>query len=419
MKPTAIKIALLTVICFPFLLTPGHKTESDHRKEDKPIFQIDDIDKRLITANNRFAFGLYEATVKEEEDKNILLSPFSVSLALAMTYNGADLETKEAMVRTLEVQNLSMEEINQSHAALKNVIEHADPDIQLNIANSLWGREGITFHEEFLKKNEAFYDAYLTTMDFNDPKAAATINGWVHDHTNGKIEKMVNDDIHPRTILFLLNAIYFKGEWAEPFDEAYTTERDFYLADGSTQKVPMMSQSGEWKYFQGEGFEAVQLPYGNGRISMNIFLPDENSDLTQFQQQLNEQDWQSWMDHFQSTPGNIRLPRFQVEYDKTLNEALKALGMEVAFDEGRANFERMVASPNENVVIKEVKHRSFIEVNEEGTEAAAATSVEAQLVSAPVPTNTFNMEVNRPFFFTIQDNETEALLFMGSVVEMG
>lgn len=410
MEQLLLRRLLVAIICFAFLFTSGCTSI--------PKYQTEDIDKGLITANNQFAFQLYEALVKEEEeDKNILLSPLSVSMALAMTYNGADKETKEAMARALKVQDMSMEDVNQSNAALKDVMEHADPDIQLNIANSLWGREGVSFQSEFIEKNETFYDDHLTALDFNDPKAVDTINDWVDDHTNGKIDKMVDNPIDPRTILFLLNAVYFKGEWADPFEQAQTTVRDFHLPDGSTQPVPMMSQSGEWEYYQGDGFEAVQLPYGNGRISMNIFLPDENSDLAQFQQQLTAQNWQTWMDNFQSTAGSIQLPRFQLEYEKSLNNELKAMGMEVAFDKRQANFKPMVStSPDENGFIEEVKHRSYIEVNEEGAEAAAATSVEMQVSSAPV--NSFNMKVDRPFFFAIQDNETGTLLFMGAVMDV-
>lgn len=412
-----IRRVLTTIACFMMLLATfgcGATINNDERPSGKQAFQSADIDDRFLAANRQFAFQLYDHMLKEDEGKNIFISPLSVSTALAMTYNGAAEETKEAMAEALQIQGLSLEDVNHSHAALKYVIEQADPDVELSIANSLWGREGTPFKTEFLKRNEQFYDAKVSTLDFDDPRASDTINDWVREQTNGKIEDIVDENIHPLTILFLINAIYFKGGWTEPFEEARTTDDDFHLLDGATKTVPLMSQSGEYDYYKNEHFEAIQLPYGNERFSMAIFLPTENSSLEQFHQQLNEENWQEWRADFKTETGSVHLPRFQLEYEKTLNKVLKALGMEVAFDEYRANFEQMVDIPP-NAYIKNVKHKTFIEVNEEGSEAAATTSVEMRIESAPM--NAFNMKVDRPFFFTIQDNETGSLLFMGSVVE--
>lgn len=424
MKHVKVGNTLLAIVCFTFLFISGCGTKSndtsqpghsgDPDEADETDFRTEDIDERLLTANNRFAFRLYEQMLNKDEGKNVFISPLSVSTALSMTYNGAAEETKDAMAHALDVQGLSLEEVNRSNAALKSVIEHADPDVELSIANSLWGREGVPFKPDFLEQNEQFYDARVTELDFDDPQASVTINEWVRDQTKGKIEKIINDKIDPETILFLVNAICFKGNWSDPFDKANTTDEDFHLSDGTAKTVPMMSQSGEYAYYKGEGFETVQLPYGNGWLSMNIFLPDESSSLEQFHRQLNAQNWQKWMASFDTMTGNIQLPRFKLEYEKKLNDALKALGMEVAFDERRANFERMVDIPS-GAHIQEVKHKSFIEVNEEGTEASASTSVQMNTESAPV--ESFNLRIDRPFFFTIQEKETGTLLFMGSVVE--
>lgn len=408
-----IKKLCLPLICVVLLVASGCASGgSDSAQNSKPAFRTEDIDDRLLEANRRFAFELYDAVLRGEDDDNVFISPLSVAMALSMTYNGAEAETQKAMAKALQVKDLSIEEVNQSNAALKDVIEHADPDVELNIANSLWGREGTPFKDDFLAQNEQFYDAHITALDFDDPKAAKTINKWVHEQTNGKIEEIVDANIHPLTILFLINAIYFKGEWQTPFDEALTREEDFHLMDGSAKSVPMMSQSGDFAYLEGPDFQAVQLPYGNERLGMTVFLPDRNTSLDEFQQQLNADNWQAWMDQFETVEGSVMLPRFELEYETQLNDALKDLGMGVAFQESRANFSRMVDIPP-NAFIKEVKHKSFIEVNEEGTEAAAATSVEVRLESAPL--DSFNMRVDRPFFFVIQDYETGVLLFMGSV----
>lgn len=408
---------VFTIFCILLVFVSGCGTggkDSGQRAEPKPTFQTKDIDERLREANSRLAFRLYEEVLKEENEGNVFISPFSVSTALAMTYNGAAGETKEAMADALQFQELTLEEINHAYAALQTVIAQADPDVELSIANSLWGRAGQPFKPDFLEQNAQFYDARITELDFDDPQASRTINDWVREQTNGKIEEIIDKNIDPETILFLINAIYFKGEWAEPFDAENTADEDFHLLDGTTKSVPMMSRSGEYPYYKNEAFEAIQLPYGNERLSMTVFLPDANSSLEQFLQQWDVQKWSEWMAHFDKQTGSIHLPRFQLEFETTLDDALKAMGMEIAFNKKRANFERMVTIPP-NAYINEVKHQSFIEVNEEGTEATAATSVEMAIESAPL--DTFQMKVDRAFFFTIHDQETNTLLFMGSVVE--
>lgn len=406
------KNSLFASICATLILMAGCGMGGHHvGQENEPAFNTEEIDERLLEANRRFAFRLYAQILQEDDSANVFISPLSVTMALSMTYNGAAAETQRAMAEALHLQSLSIEDVNRSNAAIKNVIEQADPDVELKIANSLWGAEGTPFKKEFLKQSEQYYDALVTELDFSDPQAAKTINKWVSDQTGGKIEEIVDPNIDPLTILFLINAVYFKGDWTKPFDEANTREEDFQLLDGTTKMVPMMVQSGEYAYFRGKGFEAIQLPYGNEQLGMTVFLPDENSSLEHFHRKLNAHSWQEWAAHFETITGTIQMPRFELEYEKRLNDALKAMGMEAVFSEYHANFERMADRPP-NVYAKEVKHKSLIEVNEEGSEAAAATSVEM-----PAPRESFNMRVDRPFFFTIQDNETGTLLFMGSIID--
>ncbi|MDR6224473.1 serpin family protein [Desmospora profundinema] len=406
MKLSKIPNRWLVIVCMMLLISGCGNS--------KQAFQREDIDKRLPTANNEFAFRLYQEVLKQEKANNVFLSPLSVSLALSMTVNGADQETRSAMVQALQVQDLTLEDLNRSNAALQSVLQQADPDVKVTLAHSLWGREGTLFRPDFLERNEAYYDARVTELDFQDPGASDTINEWVRKETEGKIGPIIDGNIDPDTFLFLINAIYFKGKWSTPFDEAATTDQDFHLPDGTTRTVPMMVQSGELDYYKGDNFEAVRLPYGNKQFEMTVFLPDEGISLERFYKQLNADHWKKWMAGFETTAGTIQLPRFELEYEKTLNGALKALGMEVAFDEHRADFGQMVSTPP-RAYIHEVKHQSFIEVNEKGTEAAAATSVEMRTVSAPL--DLFQMRVDRPFFFAIHDQKTGTLLFMGSVME--
>lgn len=373
------------------------------------------VDSRLVSANTRFALRLYNEVLKHNSGKNVFISGPSVAIALAMTYNGADAETKQAMARALEIHGVSAEEANQAFRDLNAALANPDPKVQLQIANSLWGRQGVNFKPDFIQRTRDYYNAEVTELNFNDPSAPQRINSWVSDKTKGKIDKII-DQISPDAILFLINAIYFKGKWSDEFEKAKTKDDTFTLADGREKKHPMMNQSGEYKYFARESFQAVSLPYGGKRVSMYVFLPSKGATLAEFHKSLTPENWESWMKEFVQTPGDIALPRFKTEFEAELNDALKALGMGVAFDPSRANFSRM-AQMAENIYISKVKHKTFVEVNEEGTEAAAVTSTEMRTTSVQMPRERFRMTVDRPFFFAIRDNQTGAVLFMGSILD--
>jgi len=363
----------------------------------------DKLDGRLAAANTRFGFKLYAEMARQR-------------LCLAMAYNGAAGETAQAMARALETQGIPLAELNQAYAELKTALENPDAQVQLEIANSLWARQGLDFKPDFIQRTKDFFSAEVTTLDFDDPSAATSINRWVSQKTKAKITKIV-DRIDGNSILFLINAIYFKGTWAKEFDKAKTKEDNFTPATGGPKRVPMMSQSGSYKYFENADFQAVSLPYGGGRASMYIFLPAKGKGLPEFQKRLTAANWENWMNEFHQNDGDIALPRFRLEYEATLNDGLKALGMGAAFDEGRANFSQMIQPKGQNVFISQVKHKTFVDVNEEGTEAAAVTSTEMRATSAMRPRERFNMVVDRPFFCAIRDNQTGTVLFMGSIAD--
>lgn len=370
------------------------------------------VNTQIVEANTKFGFKLFSEILQENSNNNVFISPTSIAIALAMTYNGASGETQAAMANALELQGMSLSEVNQANEALKTTLENADSDIQLSIANSLWARQGVSFKPDFRQRNQEFYEAQITDLDFANPEAKRVINNWVKENTNGKIPQIISE-IQPNDILFLINAIYFKGNWMEQFDKEQTVERPFYLVDGTQKEHPMMSQSGEYQYYEDDTVQAISLPYGKGRLSFYVFLPRENISLDTFEQQLTPEKWQQWMNRFGKRDGSIVLPRFKLEYEIQLNEALKALGMDVAFDD-RADFSNMT---EEDVLINQVKHKTFVEVNEEGTEAAAATSIGMVLTSAAIPQTPFEMVVDRPFFCAIRDNQTGTILFMGSIRE--
>ncbi|MCL5036152.1 MAG: serpin family protein [Chloroflexi bacterium] len=369
----------------------------------------------LVEANNDFGFKLLGNIYKEGPGANSFISPSSIAMALAMTYNGAAGKTKDAMAKTLELKGIDLKAVNESNAALMKSLAAADPGVRLNIANSLWGRKGINFKQAFIGNAKKYYDAKVTALNFSDLKSPGVINSWVSAKTQGKIGSIV-DKIEPNTILFLINAVYFKGSWATKFDSKATRDLDFTLLTGKKKKVPMMSQSGKYRYLENDGFQAVSLPYGKGRMSMYIFLPKKDG-IDGFVKKLNSAEWENWMAGFSMTEGDITTPKFKMEYGLELSKALSAMGMGIAFDMGKADFTGMSAPPTDPYISK-VMHKTFVEVNEEGTEAAAVTSVVMTLKSAVLePPKRFKMVVDRPFFCAIRDNRTGTILFMGNIVK--
>ena len=405
-------INVFLVILVLFTIIGCVESTIDAIRENTDETVIGPIDSNVSKANTQFGFNLFNAIWETEQNQNIFISPFSVSVALAMTLNGAARETEQAMMDTLQFQDLTSDTINSSFYQLQNTFQTSDPKVTLTIANSLWGREGFQFKTDFLQRNALYFNAETSILDFLNPSTLRTINQWVNDNTNRKIPKIL-DEIEPNAVLFLINAIYFKGSWQTEFDPTNTHDGPFHLISGGTKQVPMMSRTGQYPVSYGEDFQAINLPYGEGQMSMFIFLPNKN--LNSFVESINTEKWDNWMKQFRERELQIRIPKFKLEYGtKVLNDVLTSLGMGVAFDEDNADFSRMadLDAVGGNLYITKVAHKTFIEVNEEGTEAAAATSVGVGIKSLPP-----RFIVDRPFFFTIRDNETGTVLFMGTVVE--
>jgi len=371
-----------------------------------------------VAETTEFGFNLFAEVVAENEDKNVFISPPSVAIALAMTYNGATGSTADAMRRTLSLDGLDRDQINAGFADLLTFLTNPDSAVELSIANSLWGREGIQFDEEFFQRNEQYYRAKITTLDFSREDAAPTINAWVSEQTQGKIDGIVDPPISGATVLFLINAIYFKGTWTYTFADSLTVDGTFHLPNGATKQHPFMHQDGTYDYLRTDAFQAVRIPYGKGRVGMYVFLPGKESSLSEFQGTLTAANWSDWMDDFQEMKGHIALPRFRLEFKSKLNDALASLGMGPAICPSNADFNDMFAGAfNPGACISKVMHKTFVEVNEEGTEAAAVTSVEIELTAVPNEPERFYMTIDRPFFFAIRDDQTGTVLFMGSIVE--
>lgn len=408
-----------------------------------------DIPKELVSAYTKFSFNLFGKLAEDRQNQNIFVSPLSTAFGLAVTYNGTASGTKHAIARTLEIQGLSLEAVNRANVRLlqglrsqfkeikdimaaskewkKNLVKgnRTDLRIGLKMASSLWLTQREKFKQEFLKINQEFFGAHLQTLDFIDPQAPDTINSWVAKETSGKITKIVDKIKSPQLLtLILIDTIYFKGPWSTPFNKALTKQRPFTLLNGRKKKVFMMSQSPNYKkkywYYRGKDFQAVSLPYGDkGRFSMRIFLPDKKSSLKKFLRELNAANWQHWLSGFKLVNGVIMLPRFKVESEVSLKKPLTALGMAVAFDQHKANFSYLCSiTPKTNVYIEDIKHKTIVAVDEEGTEASGSLAFLMKRMGVdPPPPRTFKMVIDRPFFVAIDDRETGALLFLGVIVD--
>lgn len=389
----------------------GTGTNSGGLKIAKNVAYGEKDYEQIIAANNNLGFKLL-AEVEPDENNNTFFSPTSLYMALSMLYNGADGVTKEELAKALQVEGIDVEELNKASASMLSILDKETKQIQLNVANSIWLNEQYHFRKEFAEPNKAYFNAEIEEIDLTNSKSSKRINDWVKKATNNKIEEIVDTPLDSNLVTILINAIYFKGDWTYQFDEKGTENRTFQLEGGKTKEVPLMMLNESLAYMENDDFQAVTLPYGDGEMSMKVFLPKEGVSLDEFKKTVTSENWRLWNSNFNLNEGVVRLPKFQLEYEVLLNEALKKFGMNSAFDEG-ANFTNMIKEDNP-VWVSDVLQKTFIDVNEEGTEAAAVTSVGMKTTSAPID-EPFQMEVNRPFFFAITDDETDAILFMGSV----
>jgi serine protease inhibitor len=368
-------------------------------------WQAVELDDRFVHGYTEFGFDLLRGLTAAAPDRNVFISPTSAAFALAMTYNGANGETQDAMARVLGVDGMTREQVNGNNQRWMESLVNPGGGVELSLANSLWIRQGFPVRDDFLDRNRTFYKAEVSHLDFGSPAAPQTINDWVRQNTRGKIDKIV-DGIPGNAVMYLINALYFKCDWTHRFDRQMTRNEPFRLADGGRITVPMMSQDRAFPVHRGPGFGMLSLPYGNGRFSMVLVLPDEGTTLQQFYQRLDAASWQSWMGRLQETRVMVSLPRFKLEWESSLNGVLRDLGMGLAFGDGPHDFTAM--SPA-NPWIDEVKQKTYLEVNEEGTVAAAVNGV-AMVTSMPP-----EMRFDRPFFAAIYDHATRTVLFAGQV----
>lgn len=361
----------------------------------------------VIQSNNNFGFKIFKKLHEESPDDNLFISPTSIATALTMTLNGADGNTKSQMQSTLELSDFTIEEVNGAYQTMLPAIQSLDDEVTLNIANSIWNHAAYPAHQEFLDTNEKHFFSEIHVLDFFADDAKTRMNDWVNDKTNGLIETII-DRISPDDIMFLINAIYFKGNWNVPFDPEHTLEQDFYVDTNTTEQVDMMRMEREtFPFVNTEKFSMVDLAYGDSIYSMSVLIPKMDYDVNDIVEDLNTENWNSWVAQLQNQDLYLALPKFEMKYDKELKDILSAMGMKDVFTDA-ADLSDLAQG---DIYVSSVKHKSFITVDEEGTEAAAVTSVTVTTESA-VPL----LVANQPFVFVIRENVGNSVLFAGKMM---
>jgi serpin B len=369
--------------------------------------------KEVIDSANRFAFDLFRPILADAKDVgNIMISPFSITSALSMTLNGAAGETYEAMLKALRLEGKTLEQINDTYFKLMTEMVPVDEQVVLEIANSVWVEKRLDVKQKFINDLQTWYKAEARGIDIKDPNAVDIVNGWIEEKTHNKIIDML-DYLDPDLAMLLINAVYFNGKWRYQFDKATTKEEPFYLIPSSSKNVPMMHQEENLKAAKVENLTLVDIPYGQGNYSMLVALPDENVSTLDITDALTPSQWNEWADLLSNNTRKVEIsmPRFRYSYKRLLKADLIGLGMGIAFSDW-ADFKNI---SDQELKISRVIHQSFIETNEEGTEAAAATVVEIVFKTSEVQPPVLKIDINRPFLYFIHETSTGTILFMGKV----
>lgn len=402
----SLKLFILTVLCTTFAV--GCSKENVPSTDGETIV-LSEKSLKLVQASNTFSLSLLGKSL-DGTPENRMISPLSVSSALSMTLNGASGTTLTAMLKTLGYENLTKDEINSIYLSLTTALLKADPNVVMNIANSIWIRKDLNVLAPFITANQTYYGAQVTQLDFN-AAALATINKWVSDKTNGKIPTILSS-ILPNEVMFLINAIYFNGKWKYQFESSKTVNEQFTCTDKKVVSVPMMKMENSFGYTVQPGYKALKLPYGAEKFQMILLLPDAGTTPDKLAASLNPTTWTTLTTALQSkTKVPIWIPKWKFSWEKTMNDLLSSLGMAVAFDPNNANFSQITGV--NNLYITKVIHKTYIDVSESGTEAAAVTSVGVGVTSMPVDPPAFYL--TRPFLFFITEEDTGAIIFAGKV----
>jgi len=400
-------LVVLSVLLVALLAVGCSDDTPEPVNPDDPVRELTQTEQTLAEGGNMFGFKLFNALCVEDPNSNVFISPLSVSTAFGMVLNGAKGETRDEMAATLEIAGLTDDEINRNYETLTELLATIDSDVTFEISNSVWPNKHFEVKQDFLDKLIKHYDAEVQVLDFTDPSSPAVINNWVNDKTHGKIPSII-DKIPPEMVMYLINAIYFNAYWTDKFDPELTIDAPFTLSDSSTVSCRMMIKTPvKAGFFENDAIKAVRLPYGNEHYHLVAILPKQGTpdDLAA---SLTDEKWYLWMGSFHETDVNLGFPKLEMEYEKKLNEILNAMGMKLAFTD---NADLSGMSPEEGLFISEVKHKTYVRIDEEGTEAAAVTSIGVGATGAMNP----YFYADRPYLFAIWEANSNSVLFIGKI----
>jgi serpin B len=368
---------------------------------------------KIIAADNQFGFEIFQkVNASLSESKNTMISPMSISLALGMLYNGTDGNTKIQMENMLHKSGLNADDINQSYKDLVTGLVSHDPKVELSIANAIFYRNTFPVKTDFITTNQNYYQAEVSGLDFTKTtETLNTVNGWVNTKTKGKIDQIISR-VNPEDVMYILDAIYFNGEWQYRFETKETADMSFTKEDQSVIQVPTMTIENPFNYFSDQNFQMLEMPYGSGKFSMLIFLPASGKCTNDIISLMTAENVNGWISKMTEQKKKVFLPKFEFKFEDSLVDELKVLGMTDAFNDAKANLTGI--SDEAKLVISEVMHKSYIKVDERGTEAAAVTGITVGTTSVGPDNNTF--KVDHPFVFAIREKDTQAILFIGKVM---
>lgn len=409
LKKTIVVLGMLSVF------TACQNDENPVSPKTRKDIVLTSAELDMTDVGTDFAFRFFNQVCNAETEKpNLFVSPLSASLCLSMVANGANANTLEEMKSALGFSDYSVEAINNYNRKLVNALLDLDNTTRLGIANSIWIKQGFNVLSAFTAVNREMYDAEVREVDFASSATVDAINRWCADKTNNCIKEVL-DEIPEDARMYLLNALYFKGTWKEPFKKADTKSEYFTDASGNKSTVPMMNIRKEhFMYTQNDYFSIAELPYGNEAFSMVVLLPAADKTLEDCLPQLTKKQWEEWSDALHSQTLNLKLPKFELGYKKSLEKDMQALGMKDAFDSLKADFSKTSETP---LFVSLLEQTAYVNVNEEGTEAAAVT-IAGDGVTAVGPETPVDFYVNRPFIFFIREKSTGTILFAGSVTKL-
>lgn len=369
------------------------------------------VDEQIVAASDEFGVNLLRAVHSADSGTNIFLSPTSAAVILSLTANGARGDTQAEMLSTLGYGALDLEAVNEANQALRGLLADPDPKVELSMANAVWYRKGMEVAPEFEAVARDKYGAQVEEAAFGDPKAVAAINRWVSKETRERIPQLL-ERTDPSDAMILVNALYFKGEWQKPFQAAATHEQPFHLAGGGTKLVPFMHQEDAFGYLRAEGITGVRLPYGEGGLALYAFMPD---DWEGFVEGLTPERYRELIDGMSEERVRLAIPKVKLEYHAELADPLSALGMRRAFTPGEADLSGLFVG-GEEYYISRVVQKTYLEINEKGTEAAAATAVVVAEGAASIEQPPA-VVLDHPFLVAVRDDRTGVTLFMGTILE--